>query len=107
MDHPQKTFEYSQDRQESGTCPLIFFFITITSHITVRKFIFQVNTFHFRNWKAIMYIYFAKDLHILLENLLLSYNELSINTRQKQKRPKETNGKQKFQKPKNENVCLT
>ena len=32
---------------------------------------------------------------------------LNINTPKKQKVPKETNWKQKFQKPQNENICLT
>lgn len=36
----------------------------------------------------------------LLENLLPSCKALNINTPRKQKRPKETNWKQKFQKPK-------
>ena len=43
----------------------------------------------------------------LLENLLSSCNVLIINTPRKQKQPKETNWKQKFQKPQNENICLT
>ena len=37
---------------------------------------------------------------LLLENLLPSCKALNINTPRKQKRPKETNWKQKFQKPK-------
>ena len=32
---------------------------------------------------------------------------LNINTPRKQKQPKETNWKQKFQKPQNGNICLT
>ena len=44
---------------------------------------------------------------LLLENLLPSCKVLNINTPQKQKQPKETNWKQKFQKPQNENICLT
>ena len=44
---------------------------------------------------------------LLLENLLSSCNVLIINTPRKQKQPKETNWKQKFQKPQNENIRLT
>ena len=44
---------------------------------------------------------------ILLENLLPNCKVLNINTPKKQKVPKETNWKQKFQKPQNENICLT
>ena len=44
---------------------------------------------------------------LLLENLLSSCKVLYINTPRKQKQPKETNWKQKFQKPQNENICLT
>ena len=43
----------------------------------------------------------------LLENLLPNCKVLNINTPKKQKVPKETNWKQKFQKPQNENICLT
>ena len=50
----------------------------------------------------------ANDHHyLLLENLLLNFNVLIINTPRKPKQPKETNWKQKFQKPQNENICLT
>ncbi|MDD7691859.1 MAG: hypothetical protein PT953_04135, partial [Prevotella sp.] len=50
----------------------------------------------------------ANDHHdLLLENLLPNRNVLNINTPQKRKQPKETNWKQKFQKPQNENICLT
>lgn len=42
-----------------------------------------------------------------LENLLPNCKVLNINTPKKQKVPKETNWKQKFQKPQNENICLT
>ena len=50
----------------------------------------------------------ANDHHdLLLENLLLNCNVLIINTPRKPKQPKETNWKQKFQKPQNENICLT
>ena len=42
-----------------------------------------------------------------LENLLPSCKVLNINTPRKRKVPKETNWKQKFQKPQNENICLT
>ena len=45
--------------------------------------------------------------YLLLENLLPNCNVLIINTPRKQKVPKETNWKQKFQKPQNENICLT
>ena len=45
--------------------------------------------------------------NLLLENLLWDCKELTINTSEKQKQTKETNWKQKFQKPKNENICLT
>ena len=45
--------------------------------------------------------------YLLLENLLLNFNVLIINTPRKPKQPKETNWKQKFQKPQNENICLT
>ncbi|MDD5960723.1 MAG: hypothetical protein PUC16_00385, partial [Bacteroidales bacterium] len=44
---------------------------------------------------------------VLLENLLPNCKVLNINTPKKQKVPKETNWKQKFQKPQNENICLT
>ena len=44
---------------------------------------------------------------LLLENLLSNCKVLNINTPRKQKQPKETNWKQKFQKPQNENICLT
>ena len=44
---------------------------------------------------------------LLLENLLSSCKVLYINTPRKQKQPKETNWKQKFQKLQNENICLT
>lgn len=50
----------------------------------------------------------AHDHHdFLLENLLPNCKVLNINTPKKQKVPKETNWKQKFQKPQNENICLT
>ena len=45
--------------------------------------------------------------YLLLENLLSSCKVLNINTPRKPKQPKETNWKQKFQKPQNENICLT
>jgi hypothetical protein len=45
--------------------------------------------------------------NLLLENLLPNCKVLNINTPKKQKVPKETNWKQKFQKPQNENICLT
>ena len=45
--------------------------------------------------------------YLFLENLLPSCKVLNISTPQKQKQPKETNWKQKFQKPQNENICLT
>ena len=44
---------------------------------------------------------------LLLENQLSSYKVLNISIPTKPKQPKETNWKQKFQKPKNENICLT
>ena len=44
---------------------------------------------------------------ILFQNLLPNCKVLNINTPKKQKVPKETNWKQKFQKPQNENICLT
>jgi hypothetical protein len=43
----------------------------------------------------------------LFQNLLPNCKVLNINTPKKQKVPKETNWKQKFQKPQNENICLT
>ena len=50
----------------------------------------------------------ANDHHdLLLENLLPNCKVLNINTPRKRKVPKETNRKQKFQKPQNENICLT
>ena len=50
----------------------------------------------------------ANDHHdLLLENLLLRHNELNISVSKKRKQSKETNWKQKFQKPQNENICLT
>ena len=45
--------------------------------------------------------------YLLLENMHLNCNVLIINTPRKPKQPKETNWKQKFQKPLNENICLT
>ena len=45
--------------------------------------------------------------YLLLENLLLNCKVLNINAPRKRKQPKETNWKQKFQKPQNENICLT
>ena len=52
-----------------------------------------------------MYNYLANDHHeLLLENLLIKRNSLIINTYKKQIKAKETNWKQKFQKPKNENI---
>ena len=49
----------------------------------------------------------ADDHHdLLLENLLSNCKALNINTLREQKQPKETNWKQKFQKPQNENICL-
>ena len=42
--------------------------------------------------------------YLLLENLLIKRNTLIINTYKKQIKAKETNWKQKFQKPKNENI---
>ena len=45
--------------------------------------------------------------YLLLENLLWDCKVLNINTPRKRKVPKETNWKQKFQKPQNENICLT
>jgi hypothetical protein len=50
----------------------------------------------------------ADDHHdLLLENLLKVCKVLIINTCESRKTPKETNWKQKFQKPQNENICLT
>ena len=47
----------------------------------------------------------ANDQHdLLLENLLIKRNVLIINIYKKQIKAKETNWKQKFQKPKNENI---
>ena len=45
--------------------------------------------------------------NLLLENLLPSCKVLNINTLRKRKQPKETNWKKEFQKPQNENICLT
>ena len=45
--------------------------------------------------------------NLLLENLLPSCKALNNNATRKQKHPKETNWKQKFQKNQNENICLT
>ena len=45
--------------------------------------------------------------NLLFQNLLPNCKVLNINTPRNQKQPKETNWKQKFQKPKNENICLT
>ena len=49
----------------------------------------------------------CKHNHIFSFFLLSSCNVLIINTPRKQKQPKETNWKQKFQKTQNENICLT
>ena len=49
----------------------------------------------------------VSDNDILFQNLLPNCKVLNINTPKKQKVPKETNWKQKFQKPQNENICLT
>ena len=85
-----------------------FSFITSTSLTTVREFNFQLILSTFVNWKTIMYNYLANDHHeLLLENLLIKRNSLIINTYKKQIKAKETNWKQKFQKPQNENICLT
>jgi len=50
-----------------------------------------------------------EDLYhnVFLQNLLCDCNILNISTPRKQKQPNETNWKQKFQKPQNENICLT
>ena len=45
--------------------------------------------------------------YFFLENLLSSCKALIINTPRKRKVSKETNWKQKIQKPQNENICLT
>ena len=45
--------------------------------------------------------------YLLLQNLLPSCKALNVSTPQKRKLPKETNWKQKFQKPQNENIRLT
>ena len=45
--------------------------------------------------------------YLLLEKLLIDCNVLIINIPRKRKQTKETNWKQKFQKPQNENICLT
>ena len=42
--------------------------------------------------------------YLLLENLLSSCKALNINTPRKRKQTKETNWKQKFQKPQNESM---
>ena len=42
-----------------------------------------------------------------LENLLPSCKVLNINPPRKRRQPQEINWKQKFQKPQNENICLT
>ena len=51
----------------------------------------------------------SQDLlhNMVFQNLLPNCKVLNINTPKKQKVPKETNWKQKFQKPQNENICLT
>ena len=49
--------------------------------------------------------YFLHSL--ILEKLLIECNVLIINYSKRQKTPTETNWKQKFQKPQNENICLT
>ena len=41
-----------------------------------------------------------------LRILPIEFNTLIINAPKKPKQPKETNWKQKFQKPQNENICL-
>ena len=43
---------------------------------------------------------------IFFENLLSECKTLIINTPQNPKQPKETNWKQRFQKPQNENICF-
>ena len=45
--------------------------------------------------------------NLLLESLLIECKMLIIKSPRKPKQPKETNWKQKFQKPQNENICLT
>lgn len=47
------------------------------------------------------------EKYFIFQNLLPNCKVLNINTPKKQKVPKETNWKQKFQKPQNENICLT
>lgn len=58
-------------------------------------------------WKSSHEMLKSLDSDYLLENLLPNCKVLNINTPKKQKVPKETNWKQKFQKPQNENICLT
>ena len=60
-----------------------------------------------KKWWINFTCYKCKHNHIFLENLLPSCKVLNINTSQKQKQPKETNCKQKFQNPQNENISLT
>ena len=55
-----------------------------------------------------MYNYLANDHHeLLLENLLPSCKVLNISLSKKVGTNKRTNWKQEFQKPQNENFCLT
>ncbi len=59
-------------------------------------------------WAAAMRkIHAPTTIMIFFQNLLPNCKVLNINTPKKQKVPKETNWKQKFQKPQNENICLT
>lgn len=60
---------------------------------------------YFKRKQKIKKLY--SDKYAFLENLLIECNMLIINVPRKPKWPKETNWKQKFQKPQNENICLT
>ncbi|MCI7406832.1 MAG: hypothetical protein MSS57_00060, partial [Bacteroidales bacterium] len=61
----------------------------------------------FTNRQSLSHYSFLMVRNLILENLLPNCKVLNINTPKKQKVPKETNWKQKFQKPQNENICLT
>jgi len=52
-------------------------------------------------------VVFKSQHDLLLDNLLISCNTLIISISKNSKMAKETNWKQIFQKPQNENICLT
>ena len=86
-----------------------FFCVTVWQ-LTVSKndfFVLQITDNSFGKEKNREDSVIVPTHYLLLENLLCDCNVLNISTPRKQKQAKETNWKQKFQKPQNENICLT